>query len=127
MTARSMPTTILWLLAIVLLGVRTGDAHLHMCLDGLERLITLHVADAPLHHAGTDSADGHNDQDLDLSDSAIIKKSADLDDLPLGALIALVVVLLLPGRRSVLPHFPASTPALVSAFHIRPPLRGPPR
>lgn len=115
----------LWLLALVLVVARMGDAHLHLCFDGQEAPATVHVSEGATHHdAATDSQD-HNDKDVDAYGEVVAKKSGDTDSWALAAVFLLL--LLLPQARALL-QAAAQTPP--SAFRLplffRPPLRAPP-
>lgn len=104
-----------------------ADAHLHLCLDGTEQPVTLHVADVPTHHGEQNGITGHQDQDLDFSSPLLIKKGGgSLDDATIAVLGAYVLAFVLPAIETVTPEFDFSTAALVSVFDLRPPLRGPP-
>jgi len=127
MLRRSRPLVLLWVLAIALLTMRMADAHLHLCFDGSDRPVSLHVADVPTHHGEHDDSSGHQDQDLDFSSPLLIKKGGgSLDDATIAVLGAYVLAFVLPEIETVTPEFDFSTAPLVSVFHLRPPLRGPP-
>src|SRR5690349_12896603 len=86
---------LLWLLAIALLLVRVGEAHLHLCLDGQQQQpVAMHVEDAPTHSGLEASADGHNDVDVDLSVSPWVKKIG-VDELPIIVFASVLLALLL--------------------------------
>lgn len=128
---RSPTARYLVLLAIALLLVRVGEAHLHLCLDGLDRAAVMHVDDAPTHDGALTAIDGHNDLDVDLSVLPWIKNAA-TDDLSLAApglfaLEALLLALLVPVLKTAVPPTRFLLPALSPARSLRPPLRGPPR
>jgi hypothetical protein len=116
---------LLWLLAIALLLVRVGEAHLHLCLDGQQQQVAMHVEDAPSHSGAEASASGHNDVDVDLSVSPWVKKIG-VDELPIIVFASILLALLLPITQG--PSRPARylVPNLAAAFSLRPPLRGPP-
>ena len=130
MLRRSGFAKVLWLLAVALLPVRIANAHLHMCLDGQNPLVSYHVEDLPTHH-GTDAhGDGHSDRDIDASGATAtltkLNKLDDLDDNPVPLLSGGALILLLSAATSEAPQpsLPAFKPA--SAFDLRPPTRGPP-
>lgn len=116
---------LLWLLAIALLLVRVGDAHLHLCLDGQQHRVAMHVQDAPTHQGSEASVDGHNDVDIDLSVSPWVKKVG-LDEMPIIVFAAVLLSLFLPVLLSTVRPYQLLTPAVQSVFGLRPPLRGPP-
>ncbi len=131
MLQRSPIARCLWLLAIALLLVRVGDAHLHLCLDGQASTAAMHVGDAPTHDGSDVSIDGHHDVDVDLSVLPWIRAVA-ADETPhaapaLIALEPLVLALLVPALESIAPPARYFLPALVPVRGLRPPLRGPPR
>ena len=129
---RRFPTArYLVLLAIALLLVRVGEAHLHLCLDGLDRAAVMHVDDAPTHDGALTAIDGHNDLDVDLSSLPWLK-SATADDaalavLGLFAFDALLLALLLPALKTPIRRTLLRLPFPDPVFDLRPPLRGPPR
>jgi hypothetical protein len=117
----------LWLFAIAVLAVRVGDAHLHLCGDGKEQPIALHVADAPGQHHADEDESTHKDRDLDISGPTLFKKVAGLDDLSLAPVLASALVLFLPIVRRIEPPSSTTLVVLTPLFALRPPLRGPPR
>jgi hypothetical protein len=126
MLRHSSIARLLWLLAIALLLVRVGEAHLHLCLDGQQQQpVAMHVEDAPTHSAAKASADGHNDVDVDLSVSPWIKKIG-VDELPIIVFASVLLALLLPITQSKSRPAQYLVPNLAAAFSLRPPLRGPP-
>lgn len=117
---------LLWLLAIALLLVRVGEAHLHLCLDGQqEQPVAMHVDDAPTHSGSETSSGGHNDVDVDLSVSPWVKKIG-VDELPIIVFASVLLALLLPILQSTSRPAQLLIPNLAAAFALRPPLRGPP-
>lgn len=125
MLRRSAIAKALWLLAIVVLAVRVGDAHLHFCADGQEQALALHVADVPGQHH-SDEAGGHDDRDLDVSGPTLLKKAAGSDELDLGPAVAIALLLLLPVVRQIAPGGASTSIPYAPLFLLRPPLRGPP-
>lgn len=116
---------LLWLLAIALLLVRVGEAHLHLCLDGQQQqAVAMHVEDAPTH-SGLEASGGHNDVDVDLSVAPWVKKIG-VDELPVIVFASILLALLLPVSQSTSRPAQYLVPNLASAFNLRPPLRGPP-
>lgn len=114
-----------WAFALLLITVRSADAHVHMCLDGQEPPAALHVADGGVHHAGANAPQEHQDKDVKYSVDGTFKK-ADVGDV---WLIATVWSLLAsePADTAELPQFRQAAPRTSDPFHLRPPLRGPPR
>lgn len=117
---------LLWLFAIALLLVRVGEAHLHLCLDGQQHPVAMHVQDAPTHNGVEASPGGHNDVDVDLSVAPWVKKIG-VDEMPVIVFASVLLALLLPISQSTSRPAQFLTPHLASAFSLRPPLRGPPR
>ncbi|HEU4602332.1 MAG TPA: hypothetical protein VFS24_10205 [Steroidobacteraceae bacterium] len=125
MGRRSRIGLILWVLAVALLPVRMANAHLHLCLDGQEAPISVHVEDVPGHQDDADFKAGHHDHDVDVSGSMTVTKSASFAlDNPIISAYVLAIVL------------PVEAPRVFSAdvaeihfsvpFTLRPPSRGPP-
>src|SRR5262245_16978258 len=138
MLRQSTFAALLWLLAIALLPVRMAHAHLHMCLDGKDKPVAVHVGDVPTHHgsaaasSGHDDAGhndaghndaGHNNVDVDVSASAIAKKAGPIDEVTLDLLGAYVLALLLPARQPALLPTAPLTSELTACFELRPPSR----
>jgi hypothetical protein len=117
----------LWLLAVAVLVVRVGDAHLHFCADGQEQPIALHVADAPGQHHSDEEQSAHHDRDLDISGPTLFKKVGSVDDVAAAPLVTFALVLLLPVLTRIEPIARAALPPSIPVFALRPPLRGPPR
>lgn len=120
------------LTCVSMLVLRVGGAHLHLCLDGGEPPMSLHLGDSGLHHVDVDAEHAgvlqdapHTDQDVRIAADVLIKKQIDLGTLAI--LFAVLLVILLSRRRSLLPellHLPFFAHAPVRLW---PPLRGPPR
>jgi hypothetical protein len=117
---------LLWLLAFALLPVRMANAHLHLCADGMEPPVSLHVKDAPTHW-GKDHVqeEGHTDKDVDLSSSFVAKHFAQ-DDYSPALLDAYVLAILLPIQRQIAASSALVVPDLTPVLSLRPPVRGPP-
>ena len=125
MLRRSTIGKVLWIVAIAVLAIRGGDAHLHLCGDGQEQPVALHMLDAPGQHHDQAEA-GHNDRDLDVSAPALVKKTGDFDDLTLAAVLTFAWVSLAPVVAQIEPIAAAHPLPITSLFFLRPPLRGPP-
>jgi hypothetical protein len=115
------------LLCVAVVALRIGGTHLHLCFDGSEPPLSLHLADSGQHHAGGAATAPHTDQDVSIGSEALVKKtSAGLDFAALAFAFTLLLFFL-PRVRSPLPAFfvpPRLSPARA---RLRPPLRGPPR
>lgn len=120
----------LGLLAIALLLLRVGEAHLHLCFDGQDRSAAVHVDDAPTHDGTVDSASGHNDLDVDLSMQPWLKATGSDDPAALLSplvLAALLLAALLAVLRSTIPAAISLQPVFAPITRLLPPRRGPPR
>lgn len=125
MLRRSILARALWVLAIALLLVRVGESHLHLCLDGQEQAVAMHVEDAPVHASSEASVSGHNDRDVDTSGMPWAKKVG-MDELPTVLLAVLILALLLPIVRSTPVPSRLLIPVIARPASFLPPLRGPP-
>lgn len=121
---------VLWFIALALIVVRTGEAHLHVCLEGGKASTSFHAADL-----GTLCADDqeqgpaltHSDEDIDLDTFSGTLAKSSLDAAPFAALPPFNLLVLLPPERSrgellEVPHDPR--PKLPYLF--LPQFRGPP-
>lgn len=126
MMRRSAFARALWVLAILMVAIRVGDAHLHLCADGQEQRVSLHVADAPGQHHADEAQSDHDDRDLDFSGPTLTKKVGILDDLQLATLPTSTLLQLLPVAKSIAPTVVDRPVTFSLLFVLRPPLRGPP-
>jgi hypothetical protein len=112
-----------WALCIVLLVVRFGGAHWHLCYDGNESPRTVHVGDV----ATDDHTEpGHVDTDLNLVESGLAKHFKTVGDLSV-LLFAVALLGLLVPRRSATPLALATTaPPAKVPYRLATP-RAPPR
>jgi hypothetical protein len=107
---------------VTLLVTRIAGTHLHLCFDGLEPPVSMHLLDVDSHD-GDDTE--HNDRNVELPGATLAKASVSLAD----ALLLLAAVLCLALLPDTLRHSrPLSrlTLFLESTKLLRPPLRGPP-
>lgn len=114
---------------MALLLAQSGGAHLHLCLDGSEPPVSLHLTDAHHHadHHGGHHASGESHSDLDVPLAGdLLSKPAKLGlDLPIIVLAALWLALLARPLERLRPRDPPRR--FASSRHLRlPPLRGPP-
>ena len=114
-----------WAIALMLVTVRSADAHVHMCLDGQEPPAALHVADGGMHHAGANAQQGHNDKDVKYAVDGTFKKAESTEALLIATVWSLTSFL--PPRTAELPSYREVPPPAGNSFFLRPPLRGPPR
>lgn len=113
------------LLALMLLIVRTADAHAHLCADGKEPPVAIHLADGGSHPCESRGASGHpGDKNVQIAADVVLKKPPAADPW-IASAISLVFRFAAPAieaRISV-----ESQPVRVeTSSHLRPPLRGPP-
>jgi len=115
-------------LCVAVVALRIGGLHVHLCMDGSEPPLSLHVADSGIHHL--DEADGgeaHADRDMSVATDVVVKKPSGYFDLSLMAAFCALLLFLL-ARPRALHAFPSVPATLRSARNrLRPPLRGPPR
>src|SRR5690242_12528275 len=105
----------IWLLCLVLLAVRMGGAHLHLCFDGMEPPLAVHAGDIVEHgdehasqHHDENANKQHADVDLNLVDNGIAKTIKQIAAMPI--LLAALIVLCLQGLVRTLPAPAYSTP-----------------
>lgn len=114
--------SLFWALCIVLLVVRFGGAHWHLCFDGTEQPRAVHIGDVDAAEAGT----GHTDTDLNLVESGLAKYFKSMHDLP-ALLAAVVLLFFLPLRRAGIPPLPLVPLPCLSLRHHPATPRAPPR
>jgi hypothetical protein len=107
-----------------MLVIRLGELHLHLCFDGQEPAAAVHVGDSPSHDDDAHADDSHSDQDVELLNTALVKKTgADALDL---LIVCLAALLLLPALRHAVPLPAYRFFVPLKPAHLLPPLRGPP-
>ena len=115
------------LLCITILVMRVGGAHLHLCMDGSEPPVSVHLTADMAQDEGATSVDQtHHDQDLSLSGEVLAKKSDGAPHLPMLLAIAVILFLIPLVRLPVVPRDRTSLIHRIPIFRIRPPLRAPP-
>ncbi len=122
----SRTRVVLALLCAALLASRIAGAHLHLCLDGGEPPVSLHVADDGEHHAEDSGEAPHADRDVVLGGDYLSKKAGQVD---LGFVVLALALLLfvLPRVRPRPPQFFLPPRPRTARIHGVPPTRGPPR
>lgn len=115
------------LLCAVIVVLRVGGAHLHLCFDGSEPPVSLHTTDSGVHHGDAAASVPHSDQDISLGAEALVKKSSAALDLAALTFAFALLLFLLPRSRHLLPDFLAPPRRSPARHRLRPPLRGPPR
>jgi hypothetical protein len=113
------------LLSGVLLLLQVSGAHLHLCFDGQEPPVSLHVLDSgPEHFPGT-AFSQHQDEELDSGLASLIKKSLlDFDSPPVPS--TAVVLHGASTSQSLLKILWNDSPVPYSITRLLPPSRGPP-
>jgi hypothetical protein len=118
-----------WIVLLTLLAfvfARLAGAHLHLCFDGSEPPLSVHMADSGEigHHAGATQT--HEDVDVDPIDDVVAKSAVKIDPTLLAFLLAGVALLLTLDR--AVPRTSRKIPApYTPPRYIRPLLRAPPR
>jgi hypothetical protein len=114
------------MLCVAMVALRVAGLHVHMCMDGSEAPLDIHVADTGVHHHDEPDT-GHEDLEMAIAPDAVLKKP--FGDFALTLLAAfgalLLFVLARPRERFSFPPVPVR--AASARTHLRPPLRGPPR
>jgi hypothetical protein len=119
--------TLLWVLAIASLPLRVANAHLHLCLDGKDQAVSVHLQDAPTHYDGEAvSDDGHNDRDVEFSAARALSKFDSPDQGAIASFDAYPVALYLPRLNYASLSCAVAAPSVETPFDLRPPTRGPP-
>ena len=112
------------LLSGVLLLLQVSGAHLHLCFDGQEPPVSLHVLDSGPEHFPGAAYSQHQDEELDSSLASLIKKSlTDLDSPPVSSA---AVVLNAASSQSLLKIRWDDSPVPYNITRLLPPSRGPP-
>ena len=115
------------LVCVAVVALRIGGSHLHLCFDGGEPPLSLHLADSGQHHGDEAATAPHSDQDVSIGSEALVKKSSAVLDLAALAFAFALLLFFLPRVRDPLPAFFAPPRLSPARTRLRPPLRGPPR
>jgi hypothetical protein len=115
------------LLCAVLLASRIAGAHFHLCFDGSEPPVSLHVVDSATVHSGEHDGISHDDQDVSVGGEYLAKKQGAGSDLAILALALAFLLCFLPRNASQVPGYDRTLPARQGRAHVLPPPRGPPR
>jgi hypothetical protein len=110
------------LMVAVFMLTRLGGIHLHLCLDGSEPRVAIHMEDGELHHLEPGANTTHHDVDVAAAGEVLNKFGLVL----LGALFACLFFLPLASAKRTLAGFFKSQAISTSPHFLRPPLRGPP-
>jgi hypothetical protein len=107
----------------LLLGLRFGSVHLHLCFDGQEPATAVHVADAGFEHHD-DVGAPHDDENVEIAADSLFKpQKLELNALLVAAFFGFFILFarpLVPAAARGIEGFVTHPAAL------RPPLRGPP-
>jgi hypothetical protein len=109
----------------MLLIVRTADAHAHLCYDGKEPPVSIHLADGSSHPCESGPSSGHTgDKDFQITSDVALKKASSADPWITAAIPHLFQIVSSAGD----PPFSADAPIVrvETIYFLRPPLRGPP-
>ena len=117
--------SLLLALCCVLLLLRIVGVHQHLCLDGCEPHVAVHVLDGGVEHAAGHGQSSHDDQGIDDTGRTLIKSPHSDSAMDFMALI-LVLVTFLPVARRLRFERPGHRPATPAPHSVRPPPRGPP-
>ncbi len=115
------------LLCVAVVVLRIGGTHLHLCFDGSEPPVSLHLPDSGLHHGEESATATHADQDVSIGAEALVKKSSVTLDVAALAFVFALLLFFLPRLRSPLPDAFLPFRTSPARVRLRPPLRGPPR
>jgi hypothetical protein len=117
---------VLALVCATLVALRIAGAHLHLCFDGSEPPVALHIGESGGHHGEELAGFTHSDRDVNVSGDYLSKKPGATVDL--GALCSFLALLLFViSLRTPLPVHRLPRPARRVLTHGLPPPRGPPR
>ncbi len=117
----------IWLALIAFMVTRLVDAHLHLCFDGQEPPAAVHMTDGAGHDDSHHVDSQHQDRDVQMLDTALVKKVGESADVLIPAFLAAVFLLLLFDVRGRLWLRSNDAPPILRALHsLKPPLRGPP-
>jgi hypothetical protein len=109
----------------MLLIVRTADAHAHLCYDGKEPPVSIHLADGSSHPCESGTSSGHTgDKDVQIASDVALKKAPSVDPWITAAIPFLFQVVSSAGDPPLTANVP--TPRVETIYFLRPPLRGPP-
>ncbi len=117
------------LLALTLLFARMGNAHLHLCFDGVEPASSVHIFDADFHDQNMWDMAAMSAPHHDLNISLVTHALSKVSKLTLENLALLVAILVLFGLLALDQFKPLTayrSQHLTTPKYLRPPLRGPP-
>ena len=116
----------LCLLALMLAIARIADAHAHLCADGDEPPVSIHLGNCGVHPCDGDRSSEHSgDKNVQLGADVVLKKVPSLEHPWMPAFVAFVFDFTAPLSNEILINEPL-TIRVEAAAYLRPPLRGPP-
>ena len=129
MPAVTRPTTArhlcIILLCSVLLIMRVGGTHWHLCFDGQEPPVSIHMVDGAVEHSVSSVEGQHHDQNVDIGWASLVKHGSADFDLPLLLLTVFLLWAVIP-RLAVTRARKAPARLWSDLSLLLPPLRGPP-
>ncbi|MGD9597559.1 MAG: hypothetical protein AB7G76_04205 [Steroidobacteraceae bacterium] len=119
---------LVWILCFAFFAARVGGAHLHLCLDGLEAPVAVHVEGHSGEHPADEAGQSHNDVDVPIVAEALVKQSKAPADTDGSALFAILLLFPFAPRAARIRRPRARTAAATSPprFFL-PPAHAPPR
>jgi hypothetical protein len=117
--------SVLFALCTLLLCAQVTGAHLHLCFDGQEPPVQLHLLDTGEIHHDTGFSLPHSDEDIALSDGSSARAKPLHFDLP-PALVAAITFDLRPAMAFATARRPALASHPAVRIELPPPARGPP-
>ena len=114
------------LLALMLVIVRIADAHAHLCADGKEPPVSIHLGACGVHPCDDGQANDHaGDKNVQIGGDVVLKKAPSLEHPWMPAFVAFVFDFTAPRSNETILVEPL-TIRVAAATYLRPPLRGPP-
>lgn len=109
----------------ILLLIRISGVHEHLCFDGREPPVSIHLLDSGIEHGTDHGHASHDDQNVDDSSKTLVKSTYADVALDILALV-LVLVIVIPVARRLWFDGSDDRPRSLAPHFLRPPLRGPP-
>lgn len=125
---RAMPINrcFIYALCSLLLLTQVTGAHLHLCLDGQEPPVQLHLPGASEHHDATEFSRPHSDREIALSSASSASGKLFKVNLP-PAISGACSLDLAPAAVSIAAPLARQLPPCAAAHDLLPPARGPPQ
>lgn len=113
------------LLCSVFVLLRVGGTHWHLCFDGREPAVSIHLADSSFEHSATGVESQHHDQNVEIGLASLLKHGSADFDIPPVLIVAFLFAAAVPKR--ALPRARRTpAPPWSGLSLLLPPLRGPP-